>query len=344
MGIGKENAMKEERRPTNEGSGDDAMVQLMDFWLVVKRRKRFIGRFVLSVLVLTVVSTLLMEDVYQATAVISPIAGKDTGGTLSTLAQQFGGIAGASLLGVPASATDIMNFLNSKILREKIIERNNLLPALFPDQWDWKQNRWKEGLLGGISLNPLTYVGKAVQVLQPAQMPRKPIKDERVPDTWDGLRKLDDMVTVKNNMDENSITVAVCHPDPDMAAKIVEYFLTALNDHMSSEARRVVLVNRKYLEEQLDKTADPFIRQNIYNMIAQQIERSMTAEAKENFAFKVIDPPRAPDRTFKPKRMQIVLVSLFLSLFVAVAVVFVLENLEGWKIFLKERENENPVR
>ncbi|MGV8080484.1 MAG: GNVR domain-containing protein [Syntrophales bacterium] len=335
---------EEERPPAGTVPGDDTMVQLMDFWLVVKRRKRFIGRFVLAVLILTLVSTLLMQDVYQATAVISPIAGKDAGGTVSALAQQFGSLAGSSLLGAPASATDIMNFLNSNILREKIIERNNLLPALFPDEWDWKQSRWKEGWLRGISLNPLTFADRAVRMLQPSPLPSRPGKDERYPGTWDGLRKLDDMVTVKNNLDENSITIAVSCPDPDMAARIAEYFLTALNDHMSSEARRVVLVNRKYLEEQLDKTADPFIRQNIYNMIAQQIERSMTVEAKENFAFKVIDPPRAPDRKSKPKRAQIVLVSLFLSLFLAVAIVFVLENLEGWKIFLKERENENPIR
>ncbi len=118
MGIGKENAMKEERRPTNEGSVDDAMVQLMDFWLVVKRRKRFIGRFVLAVLVLTVVSTLLMEDVYQATAVISPIAGKDNGGTLSTLAQQFGGIAGHRSWR-SGQRHRHHELLNSKILRGK---------------------------------------------------------------------------------------------------------------------------------------------------------------------------------------------------------------------------------
>lgn len=341
--MGEEDARREEAgQPADVALGDEALVQLMDFWLIVRRRRRFIGRFVLAALILVTLSTLLMKDVYQATAVISPIAGKDAGGTLSTLAQQFGGLAGASLLGVPASASDIMNFLNSNILREKVIERNNLLPVLFPDEWDWKQNRWKRGWLDGISLKPLVYIDRAVRMLQPGPVLRRPHKDNGIPDIWDGLRRLDDMVTVKNNLDENSITIAVTGPDPDTAARIVECFLTALNDHMSSEARRVVLVNRKYLEEQLDKTADPFIRQNIYNMIAQQIERSMTVEAKENFAFKVIDPPRAPDRKFKPKRMQIVLGSLILSLFMAVAVVFVLENLEGWKKMLKERENEKP--
>ncbi len=78
---------------------------------------------------------------------------------------------------------------------------------------------------------------------------------------------------------------------------------------MSSEARRVATINQKYLEEQLGKTADPLIKQKIYNLIAQQLETSMMAEVKENFAFKVIDPPKVPDKRIKPKRIQMVLLS-----------------------------------
>jgi uncharacterized protein involved in exopolysaccharide biosynthesis len=94
---------------------------------------------------------------------------------------------------------------------------------------------------------------------------------------------------------------------------------------MSSEARRVALVNRKYLEEQLNTTADPLIRQNIYNLIAQQIERSMTAEAKENFAFRVIDPPRVPDRKYRPLRGEIILQGVVAALFLSVLLAFLLE-------------------
>jgi len=60
-------------------------------------------------------------------------------------------------------------------------------------------------------------------------------------------------------------------------------------------------------------------------MIAQQIETGMMAEVKENFAFKVIDPPMVPDRKIKPKRSKIVLVSLVVSLFLGICAAFFLE-------------------
>jgi uncharacterized protein involved in exopolysaccharide biosynthesis len=66
-------------------------------------------------------------------------------------------------------------------------------------------------------------------------------------------------------------------------------------------------------------------------MIAQQIETGMMAEVKENFAFKVIDPPLAPDETIKPKRVKIVLLSMVMSLFIGLCLAYFLEYLEKIK-------------
>lgn len=305
--------------------GRDRWALLLGYGRILKRRRRFIGRFVLAALVLTVLGTLLMRNIYQATAVISPISsGRDSGGAISALAQQIGGLPAGTLLGAPTTATEIVNFLNSKILREKIIERNNLLPVLFPEKWDRETGRWREGFWSGLDLNPVSLVGRLADRIQPGRSEPRTGRPG-VPDLWDGLRELEGMVRIRNDSKWNSITIAVTHPDPEAAARIVEHILTALNDHMSSEARRVALVNRKYLEEQLNTTADPLIRQNIYNLIAQQIERSMTAEAKENFAFRVIDPPRVPDRKYRPLRGEIILQGVVAALFLSVLLAFLLE-------------------
>ena len=133
-------------------------------------------------------------------------------------------------------------------------------------------------------------------------------------------------------MKEKSITISAEFDDPIIAANLVNYFLAALSDHMSSEAKRVAAINKKYLEEQLLQTADPFIKQKIYNMIAQQLETSMMAEVKENFSFKVIDPPKVPDLKIKPKRAQMVMIAFIMALFMGVFVAFFLEYLEKQNI------------
>ena len=114
--------------------------------------------------------------------------------------------------------------------------------------------------------------------------------------------------------------------------------LTELTNYMSSEAKRVAETNRKYLETLIDKNADPLIRQKIYSLIAKQIEISMMAEVKENFAFKVIDPPKVPDMRIKPKRTKMVLLAFITSLFAGIFIAFFMEYVENVKA--RERDGK----
>jgi uncharacterized protein involved in exopolysaccharide biosynthesis len=321
---------------------DEDEINLLDYWRVIWKRRKLISWIVAVAVVLTVVISLAMTNIYQAKAVIAPISSKDSsgGGLSSILAQQFGGLPGILMPGA-SSASEIVNLLNSNILRETVITRYNLLPVLFDEDWDEDKKRWKaEGGAGSrLSFNPLVWASRLLALVRPAPPPSVAGKKPGVPDIWDGIRALDQLFTVKHNMKENAITVAGEFKDPETAAKLVEYFLTALTDHMSAEARRVAEVNRKYLESQLGATADPLIKQKIYNLIAQQLETSMMTEVKENFAFKVLDPPKVPDRKIKPKRAQMVMLSFVVALFIGIFVAFFLEYIDKFRM---NRQKEAP--
>ena len=143
---------------------------------------------------------------------------------------------------------------------------------------------------------------------------------------WKGLRYLQKHMIVTFTQKDNLITLAFQYSDPNKTAEIVGYMLGELNDHMSGEAKRVADTNRHYLEAQLDKTADPFIKAKLYALIAQQIETSVMAEVKENFSFKVLDPPRVPDKRIKPKRTSMVLIAFLLSLIAGVFAAFIFDG------------------
>lgn len=307
----------------------DDEINLLDYWRVVWKRKVLIVLIGFITVTATAFHTLSIKDIYQSTAVITPISSKEGGGGgLSALAQSFGGLPGISLPG-SSSASEIVNLLKSNILREKVIERYNLLPVLFYEKWDDEKKDWKKGEKSGFTLNPLVLIQKVVAAVKPkTQNPKPKTQDDGIPTIWDGLRTLNGIVKVNNNAKDSTITISVEFYDPEAAEKMVEYFLATLTDHMSGEAKRVARTNRKYIEEQLWATTDPLIKQKLYNLIAQQIETSMMSEVKENFAFKVIDPPKVPDKRIKPKRTHIVMRNLIVSLFAGVLLVFFLEYIE----------------
>ncbi len=93
----------------------------------------------------------------------------------------------------------------------------------------------------------------------------------------------------------------------------------------------MALVNREYLQKQISETNDPIVQQKIYNLIADKIETMMMAEVKEGFAFKVLDPPMAPDKKSKHKRAQMVIIAFVISLFLGVFWVLFREYLKNIK-------------
>ena len=299
------------------------------YWRIIKKRYMFILIFVSTTVVFTIVTSLFLMNIYQARAIILPVVSREAGssGIAASLMQQVGGVPGIS---VPesASAAESVTLLKSISLRETIITKYNLLPVLFPDEWDNKAKTWR--INAGFTLNPSLIARKLIRLLKPVD---KNITgyDEDVPTIWDGLRELDKTVAVISNTKEKTITISVESQDPVVAAQIAGYFLSALNEYMSGEAKRVAMINRRYLEEQILQTADPYIQQKIYNMIAQQIETSMMAEVKENFAFKILDRPKVPDKKIKPKRFLMFMLSLVASLLLSIFFVFFLEYLEKAK-------------
>ncbi len=322
--------MTDELKNIDQTTIEDDEINLLDLWRVVWGHRKMISRIVLITVVATAVVSLIMTNIYQSKAIIAPVTPKSSTTGASSLAQQLGplaGMAGVSLASPGSTVVplpELVSLLKSNIVRGKMIQKYNLLPILFEDRWDAEKKDWKRG---GLILNPLTWIRKAVGALLPAD-PRAPKKkDDDVPDIQDGLREIEKIVTVKENIKENTIGITVDYPDPELAAIIANYLLETLNDHLTGEAKRVAKINKEYLEDQITENSDPIIKQKIYNLIAEQIETMMMAEVKENFAFKILDPPLVPDERNKPKRTLMVVLSLFVSVFIAIFIAFFKEYL-----------------
>jgi len=264
----------------------DDEINLLDYFNVLKKRKKLILIIVAVSVVTTVIYSLLATKIYKARAVIMPAIQQREQGNISAIAMQFG-------ISTPSTSnvSELVSLLNSNILMEKVIKRYNLLPIFFDNK----------------------------------ELNKNPHTDK----TWDGIRFLKDIYKVKYNQKDSTIELSAEFKDPRISADILNCILTELTDYMSSEAKRVAETNKKYLESQLDKTSDPFIKTKIYNLIAQQIEQTMLAEVKENFAFKVIDPPKVPDKRTKPKRMLMIMMAFVTSLFVGVVAAFFKEYIKN---------------
>ena len=261
-------------------------INLLDYWKVIAKHKKLIILIVVLVVVATAIVSLIMTPIYESKAVLMPVSASSKEPGLSAMFAVQLGIA------PPASpaASEIVSLLKSNIIKEKIINKYNLLPLLL-EKKDLKDKTQNEIL-------------------------------------WEAMRSLEKMMDIKYMQKDNIIELSVQYKNPEKAANLVSYAVKELNEYMCSEAKRVADTNRKYLESQVDKVSDPYVKAKIYGLIAQQIETSMMAEAKENFAFKILDPPKVPDKRVKPKRKQMVLISFVVALFLSIFIAFFKEYIE----------------
>ncbi|MBI5328055.1 MAG: hypothetical protein HZB80_07180, partial [Deltaproteobacteria bacterium] len=118
-------------------------INLLDYWMVIWKRKVLIIMLTFLTVLFTAVYSLRLPEIYQSKAVITPIGSKDSGGGGLSLLAQFGGIPGIAIPG-SSSAAEIVNLMKSNILREKVIERYELLPILFYESWDKEKKQWKK--------------------------------------------------------------------------------------------------------------------------------------------------------------------------------------------------------
>ena len=280
----------------NQDESSEEEINLLDYWRVIWKQKILIISVIFLITLISIIISLNAVEIYQTTAIISPLREEKGGGGMSLLSQQFGGLGNIAGISLPSSKSsiEIMNLLNSNMIREKMIRKYNLLPVLFSEKWDKEKKEW---------IN-------------------KP------PTMWDGIRSLSSRIKVTNNIKADIITVSAEFHNPEITVILVDDLLSTLTEHMSNESRKSALIKRQYLEEQLRSTSDPLIRQKIYNLISQQVETAMMSEMNEYFAYKVIDPPRVPDRRIRPDKRKTVVLSFIVSSFIGVFLAFFLEYIK----------------
>ena len=126
--------------PQMDPPGDDDEIDLLELWNVIWKGKWFVMGFTLACTLVAVYITLyVMPVTYKSDMVIQPTEVSSQSG-LSALA--------ASLpISIPMGNSGdknikLVTFLNSRTIKQRLIEKYDLLPKFYPDLWDKENSKW----------------------------------------------------------------------------------------------------------------------------------------------------------------------------------------------------------
>ena len=318
---------------------DDESINIARYLLILWKWRFLILAILIFTFLNSSINAYRMSSIYQAEAVIQPIA-KGAGGGSS----DFGGssmmVAGLSKVlsggstAMPTGSSDLMIWAYSRTLKKIMIEKYDLIPRLFPGHTSQNQttptikqntivkqdkplplkNRIFRNIITRI--NPDFYRYSQKQVVSQY--------DEDIENGIDTLNSNINLITDNKILKLPVITITSESIDPELSKDVLKYFLETLNEQLSTDAKRTAEVNIKFLERQLEKSIDPLFRTKIYSMIASQIETAMLSDVKENFAFKIVDAPRIIPGSIKPNRTSIIITACVVAFVGSIILSFLL--------------------
>jgi uncharacterized protein involved in exopolysaccharide biosynthesis len=237
----------------------------------------------------------LTQPIYRAEVLLSPAATETgAGSTLSRLAQQFSPLT--SLVGGFDNAEGLSSkevriaTLRSRRLTDNFIRERNLLPVLFPDNWDAAARRWK------------VHDG----------MPAVPTMDA-------AFKRFDKKIrSVDEDRSSGLITLRVEWSDRRLAAEWANDLVARTNQYLRARSVEEAKRSIAYLEGELEKTNVVERRQIMYRLVESKTSEIMMANARDEYAFIVVDPAVIPaaGNTVKPRRVVIVALGLFGGVFI----------------------------
>jgi uncharacterized protein involved in exopolysaccharide biosynthesis len=240
---------------------------------------------------------LLATPIYRADVLMLPAEG-DVTGSGSSLLNQFGGLAslaGVQLPSVGGNKAEAIALMKSRAFTDAFIQENALQPVLFADEWDAQTHQWK-----------VSSDGKHPTLRRAFKL-------------WDTKIR-----SVQEDKKTGLVTLTIEWTDREQAAKWARQLVDRLNAVMRERAIEDAERSMRYLNKELEGTNIVGVQQAIYRLIEQQLKAVMLANARQEYAFKIIDPAVVPDedQRVSPKRKIIVLLSGLAGGLLGVLIVF----------------------
>jgi len=277
----------------------DDEISLADVLRAMNAQRALIIAITLACTALAAVLAFVMTPVYRSTALLVPVSQEQESQGLSAIAGQFGGLAqlaGLNLSGGGSSSKDeAIALLKSRGFTERFIQSENLLPILFDGEWDAEEEKWK-------SDDP-----------------------EEIPTLNDGYRLFDSKIRqVTEDRKTSLVTLTIDWKDRELAARWTQLLVERINQSMRERAVEESQRSLNYLNQELLKTEAAEVRQAIYRLIENQIKTIMWANVRDQYSFRVLDPPAVADKDdpARPRRALMIVVGFLVGGFISLIVVY----------------------
>ena len=264
------------------------------------------------------------EPEYTATAIIGPPPPSPVNSMMSGIGGA-GGSASASLLkrvmggGTPGSNDpfqEYLQMLQSVRLANVLIQKDHILPTLFPKRWDAKEHKWRApGMIGSTLAAFNRMSGRPTGEVPNADSVMKFFKKNLVIETANKTRGTQGSSFLS---DTSYPSVSLTFTDPQKAQQILSIILLEADNLIREDMQNDVSARLHYLSSEVPTVTNAYDRDALIDVLSEQEQMQVMLKSDKRYASTLIDPPYASDIPSFPPTLP----TLFVGAFVAALVVW----------------------
>ena len=284
-------------------------VDLIELWRVVWAGKLFIVSFVfICTLIAAVVSFAFLPRMYNSTATLIPV--KQEKSSIGNL----GGLLGNLPLPIVLpgqGASNIVSFLESRTLKERLLTKYNLLPVFYADLWNSETKSWDVADPG---MKPTVIRALQAGIFDAFFSVNQDQKSKLITISWSGKEPAFCRLMLERVINELTFFLENEYvSDARREREFVEGQLVSAKEDLEYWDRQIPSEKLKLSEI----TRERLTSQTIYTELRKQLELAKINEAKRLDTFEVLDHPFVPEKPYKPKKRKIVALTFFASFLMA---------------------------
>ena len=137
------------------------------------------------------------------------------------------------------------------------------------------------------------------------------------PTSWELFQNLKSLINIRYDETDQFIFLSADSFSPKESKRLVDIFLSAINNYMRDRQILMSDQNLAYLEEQLREIKNKDLKQVFYSLILEENKNKMLAKANPEYMFVIVSKPMVPEKKSKPVRSIIVVSLTFLGFFMS---------------------------
>ena len=271
--------------------------------LYAKRLSLFLGG--VSGAVLGLLLSFAVPDLYTSTVKVSPVSG----GGMSSMLQQYGGLASLAGLALPQTGDEdktalALATLDSDAFLTKFITTHGFQKEILAaTAWDSQTGQLQY---------ESEYIDANGNFIEMTGLQGALIQEQLVDRFKEALLVSEDKVS-------GFITLRFTHVSPGFASELLALLVGAVNSALRDADVREAEAAIVYLEEYSERVQYAEVKEAVYGLVQSQIETIMLANVRPEYVFRIIDGPSVPVNRASPIRPLYALLGAISSITLSLA-------------------------